>query len=203
MITTFKLLLTLGSIFTNVVLISGLQIMADPAADGVLTYLGADPDSVTMSGHSSGGHCSCHMMIVMSDTLKGVACSKGGSFMSNYANFRNGDTAEEVSEIAINNINDLNSKGQIDPITNLKDRAVYLISGEDDKSVPAKNIDAIERIMKNFTTGHLYHNNTGKTGHNFERHFPAMMLKFIYENLGYTNEFISNMDTPVAGGWRT
>ena len=89
MIASFKLLLTLGSIFANVRLISGLGLRADPAADGALTYLGADPDSVTMSGQSAGAHFSCHMMIVLSGTIKGAGCSKGGAFMSKYADLRN------------------------------------------------------------------------------------------------------------------
>ena len=80
---SFKLLLlTFGSIFANLKLTSAIGLMADPTADGSLVYLGADPDSVTMSGQSAGGHFSCHMMIVMSDAVKGVGCSKGGSFMS-------------------------------------------------------------------------------------------------------------------------
>ena len=50
MISSLKLLLALGSIFANVRLTFGLNLKADPAADGELMFLGADPDSITISG---------------------------------------------------------------------------------------------------------------------------------------------------------
>lgn len=76
---------------------------------------------------------------------------------------------------------------------------MFLISGEDDRSVPAKNIEASDNIFRHFNTGYLSYYNSGATGHNFGTDSPAMMLEFLYETLGYTNAFVSNIDTPLSG----
>jgi len=94
-----------------------------------------------MSGHSAGGHFSCHMQVVHSETIKGAGCSKGGPFMWGYGGFRNEDqyNASVMSNYSIEQIDHLNSNSTIDPVENLANRSVYLSSGSNDRSVPPHN----------------------------------------------------------------
>jgi len=79
-------------------------------------------------------------MIVMSNTFKGAGCTKGGAFMSEYANFRHADTTREsLKEAAMEVIDSAGSS--IDPRSNFTDgsRAVIVLSASNDGSVPDKN----------------------------------------------------------------
>ena len=110
-----------------------------------LPNLQANGDQVTISGMSAGAHNSCHMMILLSDTIKGAGCAKGGAFMSAYSEFRlPATTRESLSTRALAVIDELEEDGDIDPISNFEDpsdpRAVILISADDDGSVPDKNV---------------------------------------------------------------
>jgi poly(3-hydroxybutyrate) depolymerase len=53
-----------------------------------LAFLNADPDSVTVSGYSAGGSFANHLLIVMSDTVKGAGICKGGAFVSSFGDWR-------------------------------------------------------------------------------------------------------------------
>ena len=100
----------------------------------------ADPNKVTVSGQSAGGQFSCTIAIILSDTIKGAGCSKGGAFGSSYGDFRTAAyDAQHFVDAAIADIEALDEAGQIDPIENLADRAVYILSGDDDASVPPHN----------------------------------------------------------------
>jgi predicted alpha/beta hydrolase family esterase len=81
-------------------------------------------------------------MIVLSGTIKGVGCSKGGAFMSKFEEFESA-VAETVSSAAIEAIDELDNANEIDPISNLKDRAVIIMSSENDPTVPPENQEAI------------------------------------------------------------
>ena len=74
-----------------------------------LAYLNADPDSITVSGHSAGGHYSQHLLIVMSDTIKGAGISKGAAFTAAFKDFKDpvGMPAEYFRDQAIAAIDDL------------------------------------------------------------------------------------------------
>ena len=44
--------------------------------------MGANPDTITSSGFSSGSYMSAHLHVIMSDTIKGVGLMNGGSYWS-------------------------------------------------------------------------------------------------------------------------
>lgn len=78
----------------------------------------------------------------MSDLIKGAVVGKGGAFTSDYGNFRNTSVwpASRFVEEAVAKIDAMQLEGdKIDDINNLKDRAVYIFSGEKDGSVPPHN----------------------------------------------------------------
>ena len=60
-----------------------------------------------------------------------------------------------IADVAIKHINELNANNTIDPVSNWENRAVFLISGDNDGSVPAKNLEASEIIFSNFSMGYL------------------------------------------------
>ena len=86
-------------------------------------------------------------MILMSDTIKGAGCTKGGAFMSGYSEFRDEENkdADFFADRALDYIDDLEIAGRIDSTANFEtgERAVIVLSGEDDRSVPPHNIEAI------------------------------------------------------------
>ena len=107
-----------------------------------LPYLNADPDTITVSGTSAGGQYSNHLLTVLSDSFKGAGISKGTTFDAKFWWLKNQRTwpAEALSDHAIETIDDLHSRGEIDDIANLQERAVYIISGgEADDVVPPHN----------------------------------------------------------------
>ena len=69
MYTSSKFLVAVGSALASVGALGLTE-------ENKLLNLNADPDTVTISGHSRGGYMSCHMLSVLSDTIKGAGCSK-------------------------------------------------------------------------------------------------------------------------------
>ena len=53
-----------------------------------LPELQAIRDEITVSGHSAGGHWSCHLMWTNSSLFKGAGCSKSGGFDMNLKDFK-------------------------------------------------------------------------------------------------------------------
>ena len=45
-----------------------------------LPTINGDPDSVTVSGHQEGATFACSLQIILSATIKGAGCVKGGPF---------------------------------------------------------------------------------------------------------------------------
>ena len=78
-------------------------------------------------------------MWTASDTWKGSGCSKSGGFDMDLKDFKN--LTQEMIDESINELKELNSRGVIDSHDNLKSgkRAVYIISGLNDPTVPPDN----------------------------------------------------------------
>ena len=94
--TTFKSIVTLGALAAFAESIEMSSSLFEATISDSLPALDADPDSVTISGMSAGAHNSCHLMILMSDTIKGAGCTKGGAFMWGYSEFRSDTTTPET-----------------------------------------------------------------------------------------------------------
>lgn len=48
----------------------------------MLPALGANPDTITASGFSSGSYMSTHLHVIFSDIIKGVGLLNGGAYWS-------------------------------------------------------------------------------------------------------------------------
>ena len=106
-----------------------------------------------------------------------------------------------ISEEAIEIIDALAAAGDIDPVSNLVDNAVIIISGADDPVVPAKNQEAIKLIFQNYDMQNLNFVDTGNTRHSSSPEYPNMILEYLYTSLNYEG-FKSNTQHSLDGDWR-
>lgn len=58
--------------------------------------LGANPDTITISGFSSGSFMSTHMHVIFSDIIKGAGCMAGGPYHGEKM-WNVTDTAEQLA----------------------------------------------------------------------------------------------------------
>ena len=97
------------------------------------------------------------MMTVYSSTIKGAGCSKVGPFNSDRSQYYNQNrfSPEIMKDNAVTLIDELNADGEIDPISNLEQRAVIIQSSPNDGYVPPKNQEAAKLIFEHYNTGSL------------------------------------------------
>ena len=156
-----------------------------------LPELQAKRDEVTVSGHSAGGHFACHLMWTNSSVWKGAGCSKGAGFGISFSNFKR--LNEEMIVNSIDELMDLDDQGKIDSLSNLQDgkHAVYIISGLNDNTVPAKNQKHMHRTFMEVGMSELedpedflgYSEN--RHGHRFLNSYVDEFLKFLWPALGF------------------
>ena len=89
---TFKHFIALGALAASAESMELASRLGDATVSDPLPALHAISDEVTISGMSAGAHNSCHLMILMSDTIKGAGCTKGGAFMWGYSEFRDANS---------------------------------------------------------------------------------------------------------------
>ena len=145
------------------------------------------------------------MMTVYSGTIKGAGCSKVPPFNSVRSQFYNNNRfpAETMRDNAVTEIDELNADRMIDPISNLVDRAVIILSSQNDRHVPPKNQEAARQVFENYNTGSLQLQDTGNDKHRLGEDYAYTMLDYLYTNLGYvqdSSEFRSNLDHDL--NWR-
>ena len=107
-----------------------------------LPPLGANPDTVTMAGHSSGAMMSNQMHIIMSDTIKGVGLMQGASFWT-IEYFLDRELADEVdvetvAQGSLDKAAEYLEEGLIDDTVNIEGAPVYILSGTLDTDAPDK-----------------------------------------------------------------
>ena len=93
--------------------------------------MAGDPNSVTVSGHQEGATFACSLQIILSDTIKGAGCIKGAAFAFDPDNLADGETADDIADEALDLIDTI--EADIDPLENLQDRAVFILSADDDQ----------------------------------------------------------------------
>ena len=179
------------------------MILAAIAATGqadadALPNLFANRDEVTISGHSAGGHYSCHLMLTMSDTWKGAGCVKGGAFdLGIWTDLK----ADEITDHILEQLDELVTEdpNQIDSLDNLSSenvgsarRAIYVISGVNDHVVHPKyqkgTVDALVELGMNKTKDDDEQNlgiSKKRDGHAFKRFYSGEILNFLWDKLDY------------------
>ena len=129
--------------------------------------------------------------------------------MAPFSKFRSPDTydAQYFTDEAVEAINDLHALGEIDDIENLRERAVYIVSGLEDKTVPPHNLEACEATFKAFDTMYVYLDEKN-SGHGRDDNIEHTILDNLYRELGYTDSLVSDdsgidWEDSSIGSWTT
>ena len=102
---------------------------------GRLPALGADLDTITISGLSGGSYGASYLSTAFSETFMGVGLWIGGNFGEDV---RESATGVDPVTTAADNValaKELFAEGDIDDPANIKDMPVYIFSGTEDKIV--------------------------------------------------------------------
>ena len=113
---------------------------------------------VTVSGLSSGAYMAAQFAVVFSASVQGVGVVAGGPYDCAQGDLHQATTRcscvappwctkSTPSVLAFQSANRASGKAavqQIDPLSNLKSQRVWLLSGSEDKTVPAANVEAIQ-----------------------------------------------------------
>ena len=100
----------------------------------ILPGFGVNPDTITMSGFSSGSFMTAQMSVILSERIKGAGMIAGGPYMVGEI-FGVKGSAEEISQYSCANATQNAIDGLIDPTSNLKDKPVFVMSCELDKII--------------------------------------------------------------------
>ena len=102
-------------------------------SDWNLPSLGADPDTITMSGFSGGSYQTSMMSVIHSDLIKGVGLFNGGPYANSVLDRDTPDEGKSIAEAYR-----YEAAGAIPSLANLKDYPVYIHSGLKDNVVPGR-----------------------------------------------------------------
>lgn len=100
-----------------------------------LPYLNANPDTITMSGHSAGCFMSQQMSIIHSETIKGVGLFTCWPYGTK-DDFKNSVTPLDMVAASTAAIEKAEADGKIEPTANIASQAVYIWSGAKDTITP-------------------------------------------------------------------
>lgn len=115
-----------------------------------LPPLGAQSDSLTVSGWSGGGSAAGNFQVVFSDYIKGVGLIESGPFGDSF-NFGMEPDSNESATASINLANKLYGEGRIDNPENLSGHPVYIFSGgPTDKGYPYAYQMAQRQFFENY-----------------------------------------------------
>ena len=98
--------------------------------------MGADPDSITISGHSAGCYMSERMMIIHSDNIKGAGLFQCWSYGTDFVDQIQKSPASDLAAHTIEDIDEAEAEGEISATSNLANRSVYIYSGIQDTITP-------------------------------------------------------------------
>ena len=152
-----------------------------------LPYMEADPNSITVSGHSMGCYMSHLMSVIESQTIKGAGlfeCWPYGAF----PNYLPSYTSEQLANYSIDLIEEAESRDEIDDTSNLEERSFYIFSGGDtDELTPPRGQQALKIIYENYEVTKLTYVDED-VGHFIGRGHMIPGLKQIYVDLGYASD---------------
>ena len=157
---------------TGDVLLLGMACITSQAAS--LSGYNVDPDTVTVSGISSGGAMAVQVHVAYSATFKGAAIFAGaayycaeGSVINALTRCMNAMASGDipVSRLASTTV-EWARQGLIDDIANLADAKIYLFSGTLDAVVHQPGMDAARDYYLQFAKpANIIYNNSTPAGH--------------------------------------
>ena len=142
---------------TRTAALSLLLISAGVSAAAPLPSLGTHKTEMTVSGISSGGYMAVQFQVAYSQMVRGAGILAGGPFycaqgaigraLANCMEPSNKDMPPSPTE-TLKTIGQLAEAGKIDPIKNLRDDRVWLLSGGNDKTVAPAVMDALAAFYR-------------------------------------------------------
>lgn len=146
-----------GNFLTCAAALSLLLISAGVSAAAPLPKLGTDKAEVTVSGISSGGYMAVQFQVAYSQMVRGAGILAGGPYycaqgvlgraLANCMEPSGKDTPPSPAE-TLKTIGQLAEAGKIDPVKNLRDDRVWLLSGGNDKTLAPAVMDALAAFYR-------------------------------------------------------
>lgn len=143
-----------------------------PAAPALPSYR-LDPQSLTISGVSSGAYMAVQMQVAFSSIFKGAASVAGGVYGCAEADA--GRAQDECTvhpekiRVAdqVQNARAFAAHGLIDPTSNLARHQVYLFSSPKDSIIKAENSEKLAEFYQAFNIAGVQHDSTLESAHGF------------------------------------
>jgi hypothetical protein len=150
----------------------GVSVLLGPQTE--LSHRRINPHTITVSGLSSGAMMAGQLMVAASDRIMGAAVLAGGVYGCaegdpNKAKEFCMKTPEKISvDDLIKNATDLQARGEIPPLENLKNRKFYILHGTEDKTVlPASGKKLLEWAQRLFPSHSIHADLNIPAGHGF------------------------------------
>ncbi|WP_148278827.1 extracellular catalytic domain type 2 short-chain-length polyhydroxyalkanoate depolymerase [Bdellovibrio bacteriovorus] len=146
---------------------------SDPATDSLKSY-NIDPNSITISGVSSGGFMAVQMDVAYSSVFSGAGAVAGGIYWCSEGESKKaqsqcmGNPDKIDSRLMIEKALELSSQGAIDSLENLKDHRIYIFASPKDSVVKLGNSDKLIEFYESFVPKNQIHRVTPpETAHGF------------------------------------
>lgn len=133
------------------------------------------PDTVTISGISSGGMMAVQAHVAYSTTFRGAAILAGTPYYCAEGTLANLGRCTQILdpvEIPVNRLAWMTrqwaQQGLIDPVSGLQQSPIYLFSGSNDLTVQPAAMDALEQYYRHFAPAeHIRYSKTVPAGHSW------------------------------------
>ncbi len=193
-------------IIVTVLFLSGASILSAEVVS--LPSYNVDINKTSVSGQSSGGFMAVQFHIAWSSIIKGAGVIAGGPYYcaqdsqitatnvctcTGFGICRSGEAVEMVPELV--RVTEENaSAGAIDPVSNLSNDKVWMLSGSADSVVPTQVMKALDSYYKNYiSASRIYFKKDIAAEH-------AMLTETFGNSCGFKGEpFINDCDFDAAG----
>ncbi|MBI1891185.1 MAG: PHA-depolymerase-like protein [Burkholderiales bacterium] len=143
-----------------------------PAAQAAvaLSAYNVAPNTVSISGISSGGYMAVQMQVAYSSKFQGAAIFAGGPYYCAQGNMFNATgycmSGSGIPLSSLYSYTDSNaSSGKIDPTSNLANHKVYMFSGTNDTAVKQPVMNALKSFYQHYNVSNIIYNNTSVAQH--------------------------------------
>jgi len=137
--------------------LSLLLLSAGVGAAQPLPGLAASTDDVTVSGVSSGAYMAVQFQVAYSGIVRGAGVVAGGPYYCAQGSLRralgncmtpSGNNLPPTAGETLNTVRQLAESGRIDPVSNLHDDRVWLLTGGNDRTVLPAVMDALDAFYR-------------------------------------------------------
>lgn len=150
----------------------GVSVLLGPQTD--LPHRHINPQTITVSGLSSGAMMSGQLLVAASDKIAGAAILAGGIYgcaegsADKAQDICMKDPAKISVDELIENATKLAKKGEIPPLENLQTKRIYILQGTEDKTVlPPAGEKLLQWSQRLFPAASIHAEMTVPVGHGF------------------------------------